>query len=159
MATRSFIAIRTPKGFRGVYCHWDGYPSHHLPILYGHYPTADKVRGLLKPGGISCLRTRNTWASGATIRDAAGNPVTDGEGLWRSVGDREPQPLYYCERGETSNGPRRFGSLEALANWADSSGCQHVYLFDPASEVWQHSPIERGPDGSAILPGCDPSQW
>lgn len=35
MGTRSVIAIPTDSGFRGRYCHWDGYPSHQLPALFG----------------------------------------------------------------------------------------------------------------------------
>ncbi|KND28611.1 hypothetical protein IQ64_43540 [Streptomyces stelliscabiei] len=37
MATRSFIARPTDTGYAGVYVHWDGYPSHHLPLLLGAY--------------------------------------------------------------------------------------------------------------------------
>ncbi|MCD9193396.1 hypothetical protein [Streptomyces albireticuli] len=33
LATRSFIARPTDTGFTGIYVHWDGYPSHHLPLL------------------------------------------------------------------------------------------------------------------------------
>ncbi|WP_327731464.1 hypothetical protein OG250_43285 [Streptomyces sp. NBC_00487] len=35
LATRSFIARPTDTGYAGVYVHWDGYPSHHLPLLLG----------------------------------------------------------------------------------------------------------------------------
>lgn len=28
MSTRSVIGIQTERGFRGVYCHWDGYPTN-----------------------------------------------------------------------------------------------------------------------------------
>lgn len=33
LATRSVIARPTATGFHGVYVHWDGYPSHQLPLL------------------------------------------------------------------------------------------------------------------------------
>ncbi|WP_327255390.1 hypothetical protein [Streptomyces sp. NBC_01244] len=33
LATRSCIARPTPTGFEGIYVHWDGYPTHHLPLL------------------------------------------------------------------------------------------------------------------------------
>ncbi|MFI0743000.1 hypothetical protein ACH4PU_33755 [Streptomyces sp. NPDC021100] len=37
LATRSFIARPTSTGFTGIYVHWDGYPSHHLPLLLAAY--------------------------------------------------------------------------------------------------------------------------
>ncbi|MFD7017512.1 hypothetical protein [Streptomyces sp. NPDC059928] len=33
MSTRSVIARPTDTGYAGTYVHWDGYPSHHLPLL------------------------------------------------------------------------------------------------------------------------------
>lgn len=163
MATRSAIAVETPRGaLRAVYCHWDGYPSHHLPILQGRYNSARKAAALIAPGDISCLRTRNTWQSGPTLRDAHGEPVLDHEGNWCSVGDRHPQPLYYFERGESGTQPRLFASLEDLAQWADGCGCEHVYVFRPRVG-WLHSPVSLGPDGAGVAvpvaPGCDPAQW
>ncbi|WP_405889824.1 hypothetical protein OG427_07190 [Streptomyces sp. NBC_00133] len=37
LSTRSCIARPTETGFTGVYVHWDGYPTHHLPLLLGAY--------------------------------------------------------------------------------------------------------------------------
>ena len=48
MATRSKIAIEDQDGtVRSIYCHWDGYPSHHGPILLEHYTTQEKVESLI----------------------------------------------------------------------------------------------------------------
>lgn len=158
MATRSALALQLPDGsLRAVYCHWDGYPSHHLPILTGHYPTAKAAAALLKPGDISCLRTRSLWDHSPTLRDSAGEVLTDAEGFWRYETDREAQPLYFRERGETGVGPHRFADLDAMTRWADGSGCEHVYVFRPR-KGWEHSPIVH-PVADAIAPGCDPSQW
>lgn len=33
MSTRSFICIEDDEGFRGIYCHYDGYPAHVGKIL------------------------------------------------------------------------------------------------------------------------------
>lgn len=58
MATRSVIGYETPDGgYVGVYCHYDGYPSHMLPQL--KEMTWDQVteavsRALLQGGG-RCL--------------------------------------------------------------------------------------------------------
>lgn len=158
MGTRSAIAVQTPRGLRAVYCHWDGYPSHHLPILQRHYSSARKAAALIAAGDISCLRTRTTWASGATLRDPAGDPVTDAEGNWRHVDDREAQPLYYHERGERDISPRRFADAAALAEWANGCGCEHAYVFVPR-RGWLHAALHIGPDGAGALPGCDPAQW
>lgn len=58
MGTRSFIGIELPSGrVRAIYCHFDGYPEHHAPILLKHYNTAKKVRELLKLGSLSSLGT------------------------------------------------------------------------------------------------------
>ena len=33
MATRCRIGVQTENSIRHVYCHWDGYPEHILPII------------------------------------------------------------------------------------------------------------------------------
>lgn len=162
MATRSAIALQRPDGsLRAVYCHWDGYPSHHLPILTSHYQTAKAAAALIRPGDISCLRTRSLWDNSPTLRDSDGEVLTDSQGYWRHENDREPQPLYFCERGESDVKPRRFADADALAAWADGCCCEHVYVFIPR-KGWQHSAINTGPDSEPyvhLMPGCDPSQW
>jgi hypothetical protein len=55
MATRSIIAQATTTGIRAIYCHWDGYPEHHMPILEGYYFSQDKVQELINLGSISML--------------------------------------------------------------------------------------------------------
>lgn len=56
MGTRSAIAIEYPNKFsRAIYCHWDGYVSHHKPILLEHYKDYKKVEELIDLGYISVL--------------------------------------------------------------------------------------------------------
>ena len=56
MSTNSRIAIEDQTGkVRSIYCHWDGYPSHHGPILLDHYNTQEKVESLIALGAISSL--------------------------------------------------------------------------------------------------------
>lgn len=56
MSTRSIIGILNSDGTATyVFCHWDGYPSHHAPILMEHYATEDRVRQLLAQGQIEVL--------------------------------------------------------------------------------------------------------
>jgi hypothetical protein len=33
MSTRSYVAAETEQGIKGVYVHWDGYPSERIPHL------------------------------------------------------------------------------------------------------------------------------
>ena len=56
MSTRSNIGIQNEDGTVDfIYCHSDGYPSHHWPILTEHYATEEKVRALLALGDLSRL--------------------------------------------------------------------------------------------------------
>lgn len=57
MGTRATI-ILLPEGsleFYSIYTHWDGYPSHHGPILLENYTTNEKVWALIQLGGLSEL--------------------------------------------------------------------------------------------------------
>ena len=56
MSTRSIIGILNSDGTATyVFCHWDGFPSHHGPILMKHYNTEARVRQLLAQGQIEVL--------------------------------------------------------------------------------------------------------
>ena len=58
MATRSYIGIKNENGkVDYIYCHWDGYPEHHGPILRGSYKTKSDVEELLELGDLSSLDT------------------------------------------------------------------------------------------------------
>jgi hypothetical protein len=61
MATRSNIAVQISQTkVISVYCHFDGYPSHHLPILNEHYNTLEKALELISEGNISVLDEKET---------------------------------------------------------------------------------------------------
>jgi hypothetical protein len=47
MATRSTIWVKTDKGFRGIYCHFDGYLEGVGEKLYYHYKDLDKIDKLI----------------------------------------------------------------------------------------------------------------
>ena len=67
MATRSRIAIENQDGtVLSIYCHWDGYPSHHGPILLEHYTTQEKVESLIALGSISSLAPETEIPEGVT---------------------------------------------------------------------------------------------
>jgi hypothetical protein len=142
MATRSAIGYALPSGkVRAVYCHWDGSPSHQLPILEEGYSSLPKVRALIKPGSMSSLRTSETWAS-EPQRDADGKADFD----LPYTNLRDPQPLYHHERGagpwcagdgsDYGDPPSTVDDANAPAHWRDC-GCEWLYVFRP-SYGWFH---------------------
>lgn len=119
MATRSAIATVQKDGtVDAIYCHWDGYPEHHLPILTTEYNTASKARKLIAPGDISCLKTGVDWF---------GKPKDLG-------------PLYYIDRGETGCDPRNMYESE-FKQFAKNCGCEHIYIYTPR-KGWKHEPVQ-----------------
>lgn len=146
MATRSRIGYELPDhSVVSVYCHWDGCPEHNGKILVKHYQNREDVKELIDGGGISSLRTRGTWDSGAILRDENGEYISDSEGYMMYENDREPQPLYYTERGE---------ELEIMHSSFDefvsgNSGEEYAYLYDlngqwKAYEIgWDEKPTKE----------------
>ena len=55
MSTRSLIAMETEDGIEAVYCHYDGSPEHHAPILLKHYATDKSLARLINLGDLSVL--------------------------------------------------------------------------------------------------------
>ena len=57
MATRSTLVYVDPETNKvhAIYCHWDGYPEHHMPILREHYKDIEKIRKLFDLGDLSIL--------------------------------------------------------------------------------------------------------
>ena len=56
MSTRSLIGYQKEDGsITFAYCHFDGYPEHHMPILTEHYNTREKAIELVSKGGMSFL--------------------------------------------------------------------------------------------------------
>ena len=119
MSTRSAIGYQLPSGrIRAVYCHWDGYPKHQVPILIEHYNSLEKVKALIKPGSMSCLRSDHTWDYSET---------------------RDPQPLYHAERGD-GDPPITKATLESAMNYWNDCDCEYMYVFIP-DLGWNHHPL------------------
>jgi len=56
MSTHSHICRKNRDGtYTGVYCHLDGYPKHHAPILSKFYATDERVDALLALGNLDQL--------------------------------------------------------------------------------------------------------
>jgi hypothetical protein len=56
MSTRSAIIMKDGDGYKGVYCHSDGYLSWNGKILLENYQDENKVRELIGLGDLSILR-------------------------------------------------------------------------------------------------------
>jgi len=118
MATRSAIAVRnTDASYDVIYCHWDGYPDHQIPILKTKYNTAKRARRLIAKGDLSSLETSQGWQ-----RE-----------------DRKPGPLYYFERGDVDCEPRNV-SVKELLEFAKGSDCEHLYTYQPY-KGWRHDEL------------------
>ena len=119
MATRSFII--TPTGdslFRGVYCHWDGYPEGVGATLAEHYTDDEKIDRLVKLGSLSSL--------GSLVEPAAGQTHT-----FASPADNTTV-AYHRDRGEDMNLAEGCTLTEILA-LAKESWCEYAYIRDTAA--------------------------
>ncbi|PIJ76504.1 MULTISPECIES: hypothetical protein [unclassified Erwinia] len=64
MATRSNINVKVGDIYHCVYCHWDGYPEHHAPILTAHYNSQELAEKLVSHGDISSLENSSDQPEG-----------------------------------------------------------------------------------------------
>ena len=128
MGTRSRIGIEMPDHtIVSVYCHWDGYVEHNGRILVEHYQNRQDVEELIDGGGISSLRTRqNGWDLPNSLKDENGEYICDAEGNLMYENDRDPQPLYYTERGEELD-IRHTSFYEFVSG---DCGEEFAYLYD-----------------------------
>ena len=61
MGTHCYIAIEDPDGsVRYIFCHFDGYLRHMVPILKKDYTTRESVDALIRAGGIVSLQFKDT---------------------------------------------------------------------------------------------------
>ena len=123
MSTRSFIGLEKPDGaIKAVYCHFDGYPAHHGPILLLAYPTADKLDELLDLGDMSIL----------------GNIP----GLIQDFSHPLPgHTLYFGrDRGDEGTGPKVCAHRSEYLYTAAHSGAEAAYLLD-SSGHWLYQSV------------------
>jgi len=114
MSTRSIIAVKVENGYESIYCHWDGYPTHHLPLLE-NYNSTELAMQLLSLGDLSIL--------GAEI------------GEKQDFDDRAGRNENWClaygrDRGEKDVGKKHKRTLRILKNYAKDVG---PYLY-----IWEH---------------------
>ncbi len=75
MATSSTIWIKTEKGFRGIYCHFDGYNSGVGEMLRTHYTDKSKIENLINLGSLSYLEPKFEIPAG--ISHSFNHPAKD----------------------------------------------------------------------------------
>lgn len=116
MSTNARIGVQNEDGtVTSVYTHWDGYPSHHGPLLLEHYATEESLRRLLALGDLSSLAPE----------------IGEAHDFDRAL-DEHPDWVnaYGRDRGEQDVDARTHGADD----WPDY-GQEYEYLFD-ASRTW-----------------------
>lgn len=69
MSTRSFISIEEGSGFRGIYCHYDGYPGHVGELLVEYHNSFAAAEAIVRGPQI-----RNLDSDGLVVRFGDGTP-------------------------------------------------------------------------------------
>jgi hypothetical protein len=119
MSTRSAIIIEEKDGTaKGIYCHSDGYPEHHKPILLEHYKSEAKVRKLIALGGLSLL--------GETIGKAHD---------FEERGEYPGCTAYHRDRGEEL----RLATGRTWAKVATQIDHEHAYVYRCKPGAWYYA--------------------
>lgn len=100
MSTRCAIIEKTETGYRGIYCHFDGYLEGVGQCLFDHYDDPTKVSQLIDLGDISSL----------------GEEITCNRTI-----------AYHRDRGEDYNGPKVGKTEREVADKIGHDG--YVYVF------------------------------
>ncbi len=115
MGTRSWIGRAMPDGtFEAIFCHFDGYPDHHWPILTKHYATETQVAALMNLGDLSFLHEEI--------------------GEKHDFCSRSPRHEKWCkaygrDRGATGTGRVVHGDEAIFLTKCEDRDAEYVYLF------------------------------
>jgi hypothetical protein len=123
MATRSLIAKKEKNGFIGIYCHWDGYPEHQLPILENSYNSSELVDQLIALGSISIL----------------GNKIGTKQNF-ETPEDEDSCLAYHRDKGEEFSQTIVTSAKELLAE-AEELWLDYLYVF--TENGWKHFEISK----------------
>lgn len=121
MGTRSQIGIENADGtVTGIYCHWDGYPSHNGRMLVEHYATEDRVRELMTLGDISSLN-----------EEIGEKHPFDTFGLKIDIDPRWEKwcKSYSRDRGEADTEAKDFRHANSFLNDFPIGGTEWAYLY------------------------------
>ncbi len=121
MGTRSQIGIENADGtVTGIYCHWDGYPSHNGRILKDHYADEARVRELIAIGDISSLK-----------EEIGEKHPFD---MWGYKGEVDPRWEKWCkaygrDRDEPDCAAETYHDAEYFYKNFRVAGTEYAYLF------------------------------
>jgi hypothetical protein len=113
MATRCYIACKTPRDYQAVYAHWDGYPKHNGRILFDHYSNSRKLRHLMSKGDISIL-----------------TPIVGRKHKFENGGNVRSTTFYGRDRGEKGIETKIWATIDQVLKAAEHCGTEYVYLYD-----------------------------
>lgn len=127
MSTHCNIGIQELDGsVRYIYCHYDGYPSHIVPLLINHYATESAVRELLSLGNLRAL-DYSTTVSVAYHRDR-GEALT----ISRAQSPSHIDLMEYNYLFKAQSGQWWLGTGRGSGSW-----CQIERDFNP--HAWQRA--------------------
>lgn len=134
MATRSLIIVDFGENLAVTYCHSDGKPRHHAPILVQHYGSEDAARSLSALGHLSRLGPRLDGPAGHSFDAPAPDCCV----------------AYGRDRGEANQAADVCWHL--FAAWpCDDSAIEWVYLWRGGQ--WWFASAEEG--SQALRPCAD----
>lgn len=113
MATRSMIAMKVDNQYRAIYCHYDGYPSHHMPILQQNYLNPDKAKELIDLGSLSVLASEIGQEQDFNKHDSSKSD-------WCLA--------YHRDRGETLQISTTM-DLKTLIHLAKECWAEYIYIY------------------------------
>lgn len=129
MGTRSFIAVKLPKGYKAIYCHWDGYPEGVGATLNEHYTDKKKILQLIKLGDISSLKPDIGSKHDFDEQIKTGK---DSHPTWTMA--------YGRDRGEKGVGAKSYATLDALRKGASNMGTEYLYIFENGK--WRYEEVK-----------------
>lgn len=87
MSTRSSIAVQREDGsVVGVYCHFDGYPSHVGAILKKFYCDQDAAIELVEGGGLMSIQREKKIYQVCNMDGTIRGESTSKQGVWMLIG-------------------------------------------------------------------------
>ena len=115
MNTRSYIAMQTENGYKGIYCHNDGSPKINGKILLNSYQNHEKVKKLINLGAVSC------------IDENIGSQISFNDLKKRR--ENKQCVAYHRDRGDALQ-IHEFKSRKELINHAQDWYADYIYIFE-----------------------------
>ena len=115
MSTHSDIIVKMSDGrYKRVYCQFDGYPSHQLPILTQHYATQELAEALVSHGDMRALAPSCEKPEGHSFASPTpGHIVYYG----RDRGEEGTEAREYPTLAAASRSPQHYTYIWANGEW------------------------------------------